>query len=265
MFQLFPNDTYDTDPATPRRFMDRLFLGSRWYFAVGYYLEILRARRVAIKNLYNDEAWSQSSNRIVKLIEGCGGRLHLSGIDNVGSLKEPVVFISNHMSMLETFVFPSIIAPLRPVTYVVKESLVKHSAFGPVMRSRNPIVVLRKNAREDLTIVLEKGQELLRSGTSIIIFPQSTRSEIFDPRTFNTLGIILARKAGVQVIPVAIKTDFWGNGSIFRDVGPVHREKPIYMHFDSSFPIVGSGKTEHLKILEFIKERLLFWGGRIRT
>ena len=157
MFQFFPNDTYDTDPATPRRFMDRLFLGSRWYFAVGYYLEILRSRGVAIKNLYNDEAWTQSSYRIVKLIEGCGGRLHLSGIGNIRSLKDPVVFISNHMSMLETFVFPSIIAPLMPVTYVVKESLVKHSAFGPVMRSRNPIVVLRKNAREDLTIVVKKG------------------------------------------------------------------------------------------------------------
>lgn len=36
----------------------------------------------------------------------------------------PVVFVSNHMSTLETFVFPCIIAPVMKVTFVVKDSLV---------------------------------------------------------------------------------------------------------------------------------------------
>jgi 1-acyl-sn-glycerol-3-phosphate acyltransferase len=264
MQPFFPGDTYDTDPETPRILMDRLFLGSRWYFALGYLAEILRSRGMAVKNLYTREEWAGSSLRIVRLIEGCGGRLHISGMDNIRSLKESVVFISNHMSILETFVFPSIIAPVMPVTYVVKESLVTQPLFGPVMRSRDPVVVQRKNPRKDLVTVLEKGPELLRSGTSIIIFPQSTRAETFDPETFNTLGIILAKKAGVPVVPVAIKTDFWGNGTIIKDLGPVRRDRPVHVKFGSPFRVTGTGKEDHQRIIDFIKGQFRVWGGKIR-
>jgi len=260
MEPLFTGSSYDTPEDKPRLLMDRLFLNSRWYFVGGYINEIVKARSLAVQGRYDREAWVESSYNVFKLIEGCGGRFHLRGLDNLPLDQGPVVFISNHMSTLETFVFPCIIAPLMEVTYVVKDSLVKHPLFGPVMRSRDPIVVGRTNPREDFQTVMTKGQELLNKGTSIIIFPQSTRTVEFIPEEFNSLGIKLARAAGVQVVPVAIKTDFWGNGKYLKDLGPVNRSKPIHMVFGRPFFIQGSGKEEHKQIIDFITGNLRQWG-----
>jgi len=262
--QYFTGDTYDTPGDACRWLMDRLFLGSRWFFVIGYIREIIRARSLAVKNAYDRGAWVESSHRILELIEGCGGRFHLRGLDNLRSLSGAVVFISNHMSVLETFVFPCIIAPHREVTFVVKESLVKHFLFGPVMRSRDPIVVSRKNPREDFEVVMNKGKDLLSKGISIIIFPQNTRTAEFDIEGFNSLGVKLAKASGVHVLPVAIKTDFWENGRFLKDIGPVSRHKPIHMVFGKPMQIVGRGKDEHRQIVEFIVDNLKQWGGKKR-
>ena len=256
----FSGSTYDTPAKTPRFLGDKLMLNSRWYFVGGYLNVIIKARALAVRGRYNKQAWIGSSFNTLKLVEGCGGRFHIAGLDNLRTCQGPVVFISNHMSTLETFIFPCLIAPVMDVTFVVKESLVKQSLFGPVMRSRNPVVVSRKNPREDFQTVMTKGQELLAKGTSIIIFPQSTRSAKFKPQDFNTLGIKLAKAAGVQIVPVAIKTDFWGNGKYLKDLGPVNRNQPVHMSFGQPLTIQGNGKEEHKQIVDFITRHLQQWG-----
>ena len=252
----FTGSTYDTPDDLPRRLGDRLALNTRWYFVGSYLKEVVNARSKAVKGIYDKPAWIKSSYTIVRLIEGCGGRFHLRGLDNLYKCKGPVVFISNHMSTLETFVFPCIIAPLMDVTFVVKRFLVKMPLFGHVMRSRNPIVVNRRNPREDFETVLDEGKKKLAEGVSIIIFPQGTRSVIFNPADFNSLGIKLAKAAGVQVVPVAIKTDFWGNGKYLKDLGRLNRDEPIWMAFGEPFTVQGNGKEDHQRVIEFIEKNL---------
>ena len=262
--EYFRGNSYDTPDSTSRMLMDRLFLGSRWFFVGGYISEIIRSRALALKNAYDRSVWADSSHRIFTLIEGCGGRFHLRGLDNLRSCSRPVVFVSNHMSTLETFVLPSIIAPLMEVTFIVKESLVRHFLFGPVMRARAPIVVKRKNPREDLQVVMSKGKEFLSRGISIIVFPQSTRNAVFKTEEFNSLGVKLAKAAGVDVLPISVKTDFWGNGKYLKDVGPVNRSKPIHMVFGKPIKIEGSGKDQHKQVVKFITENLRNWGAKIQ-
>ncbi|MEQ8199930.1 MAG: lysophospholipid acyltransferase family protein [Syntrophomonadaceae bacterium] len=250
---------YDTPAGQTRRWLDRLALNSRAYFVAGILGIINQARRAANRGQYGDAEWVGSSWAILRLIEGCGGRFHLRGLDNIAAGSEPVVFISNHMSTLETFVFPCLIEPYKHVTYVVKESLVTNPFFGPVMRSRDPIVVSRDNPKEDFRVVMDKGKKLLSQGYSIIVFPQSTRTTRFEPEHFNTLGIKLARAARVKVVPVAIKTDFWGNGRLVKDFGPIDRRKDIYMAFGEPMAIKGSGGEEHQMVIDFIRSHLQSW------
>ncbi|MDP4125715.1 MAG: lysophospholipid acyltransferase family protein [Bacillota bacterium] len=255
----FKKDSYHTKENTPRVFLDRLMLNTRLYFVSKYCSIVLKSRSLALKGQYDAEAWALSSYDVFRLIEGCGGRFHITGLENLHRCQGPVVFVSNHMSTLETMVFPCIIAPLMKVTFVVKDSLVKHPFFGPIMRSRNPIVVSRSNSREDFQTVIKMGQKLLSEGTSIIIFPQSTRTVEFLPKEFNSLGVKLARNAKVQVIPVAIKTDFWGNDKYLKDLGPINRRKPIYMAFGEPLSINGSGKEDNEFIINFISSHLEKW------
>lgn len=256
----FPEDRYDTPDDTPRAMGDRLLLNSRWWFYCKFMGIILKSRRYAVKGIYDDNLWAETSFEVFQRIEQAGGRFHIKGINNLRQNDEPLVLISNHMSTLETIIFPCIIVPFRPVTFVVKHELVKARVFGPIMRSRNPIVVGRKDPRRDLRAVMNGGQETLEKGISIVIFPQSTRQARFDPEKFNTLGVKLAGRAGVEVLPVAIKTDFWGNGKYIKDLGPLDRTKPIHMVFGEPLSVTGNGNQQHRQIIEFIESHLDRWG-----
>jgi 1-acyl-sn-glycerol-3-phosphate acyltransferase len=256
---LINQSTYNTDNNTPRSIYDRLLLSSRWYFFIKYVSVVFKSRKIALHGAYDTANWVSTSLDIFETIEACGGRFHITGLENIRNCQGPVVFVSNHMSTLETMIFPGIIAPIKEVTFVVKDSLVKHPLFGPIMRARNPIVVSRSDSREDLTIVMKQGLELLSKGMSVIIFPQSHRRVEFIPKEFNSLGVKLAKSANVQVIPVAIKTDFWGNGKFIKELGSINRKKPIYINFGKPLTIQGNGKEEHNKIIDFIVSNLELW------
>jgi 1-acyl-sn-glycerol-3-phosphate acyltransferase len=255
----FDSNSYHTPEKEHLSIIEKIRLNNRLYFTWKYGNIVFRTRKQAIRKLYDTKAWTDSSFYIFRFIEKTGVKFHITGMENIAKSPEPVLFISNHMSTLETMIFPCIIQPLREVTFVVKESLVKHPLFGDVMRSRNPIVVGRKDPRKDFEAVMNGGAEKLRSGISIIIFPQSTRSLEFRPEEFNSLGVKLAKKAGVKVVPVAIKTDYWGNGKWIKELGPINRHKPIYIKFGEPFSITGNGKIENQKIIDFIKSSLKEW------
>jgi 1-acyl-sn-glycerol-3-phosphate acyltransferase len=181
-------------------------------------------------------------------------------LENLKLVKGPVVFVGNHMSTLETMVLPFLIAQIMDVTFVVKDSLVKSWSFGPVIRSRDPIVVSRHNSRADLVTVMTRGHEILARGRSVAIFPQSTRRIEFRPEEFNSLGVKLASKAGVPVIPFALKTDFWRNGRLVKDLGPLDpKNRDVYFTFGKPLAVKGPGKEENKQIIEFIEGNLNRW------
>ena len=143
---------------------------------------------------------------------------------------------------------------------IVKDSLLTYPVFGHVMRSRNPIAVGRSNPREDLKAVMEGGKERLGNGVSLIIFPQTTRTPAFDPAEFNTLGVKLARRADVPVVPLALVTDAWGTGKRFKDFGKIDPSKAVHLAFGEPMRIEGRGEAEHEAIIEFIQGNLKAWG-----
>ncbi len=258
----FPDDCYETLADTPISIWSRLFGRCRWVFYVPYAGVVLKARSIAVRGAYDDDAWAVSSISVLRLIERHRGRFDVRGLDQLrnAASRGPFVFIANHMSTLETQVLPVLIVPFMPVTFVVKEKLVSGNMFGPVMRSRDPITVGRKNPREDLDAVLNGGAERLGRGISIIVFPQSTRSPVFRPEGFNTLGVKLAAKAAVPAIPVAIKSDFWGEEGLFRGFGPIRPERTVHIEFGAPITVEGRGKEQHLQIVDFIQSRLASWG-----
>jgi 1-acyl-sn-glycerol-3-phosphate acyltransferase len=251
-------DTYLTDPDKPRPF----FLRPVLTFYPQVYWIVRKNGRKALKGLYGGAEWAESSLAILLALENVGVRIEITGMDNIRRHEGPVVFIANHMSTLETFILPCIIQPVKETTFIVKQSLLTMPVFGPVMRSRDPVVVGRVNPREDLKTVLEEGSKKLAAGRSIVVFPQSTRSLDFKPDEFNTLGIKLALKAGVPVVPIALKTDAWGTGKIMKDFGRIDRSKKVHFAFGDPMAVEGRGADEHRKVLAFIGDNLAKWAVR---
>lgn len=225
-----------------------------------YVIDIVRHEgSLAVAGKYGGAEWAEGSLRTLRLLERCGVRFQIDGMDNIDRAEGPCVFIANHMSTLETFVLPCLIQPRKPVTFVVKDSLLKYPWFGPVLASRDPIVVHRQNPREDLAAVLEGGVERLNRGTSIIVFPQSTRSYRLDPALFNSIGIKLAKRAGRPVVPVALRSDAWKMGRFIKDFGGINPEAPVRFSFGAPMEVTGNGKAEHAAVCDFITGKLAQW------
>ncbi len=257
---LFPGASYDTPENVPHAFMDNLLLRSRWYFYWKNFGIFVRTGKCGQAGKLDGFNQTEYSNGNIKLIESIGGKIHLRGLDNIDKLNgQPAVIVANHMSLLETAIMHALIRPRIDFTFVIKRSLLNVKYFGDIMRSLEAIPVDRVNPREDFKAVLTEGKERLRRGKSIVLFPQATRSEAFIPENFNTIGIKLAKSAGVPVLPLALKTDFLGNGKLLRDMGPVRRKHEVYFEFAEPQMVTDSGKELHEKIIAFIQNRLQTW------
>jgi len=257
---VFVGGAYRTVPGD-RSLFARFFPSLGFYAWFAYF--VCRGSNSARRGHYGDADWSRNSLEVMHSLEAVGVQIEVTGAQHFSRLAGPCVFIGNHMSTLEAFVLPTIIQPLKRVAFVVKKSLVEYPIFGHLMRSRNPIVVGRTNPREDLKAVFEGGVERLQSGISIVVFPQKTRSALFDPAAFNSIGIKLAKRAQVPVIPLALKTDAWGNGTRLKDFGKIDPAKTVHFAFGEPLRVQGSGAAEHQQIVEFIRGNLVSWGGKV--
>lgn len=247
---IYTNGTYQTD------FKKRLFFTKicpsfvfYWKFIRIVFESGIKAKR----HEYDGNEWSRSSLNVLRALESAGVRFEIKGIEYIESVESPCVFIANHMSTLETMILPAIIQPIKDVTFVVKQSLLDYPLFKDVLGSRDPIAVSRKHPKEDFKTVMQGGVARLQAGRSIIVFPQTTRTLTIDPAQFNSIGIKLAKKAQVPVIPVGLVTDAWENGRYLKDFGRIDPSKKVMFIFGKPVWVQGHGNKEHAEILQFIR------------
>lgn len=219
----------------------------------------MNASKLAKRDELTDQQYEYASVEIMRAVEKVGGQIKVDNLDAVSTSEWPYVFVANHMSTLETMALPCLLLPKGPINFVVKESLLSYPVFGHVMRSQNPIIVGRENPRQDLVKVLEEGKRRLAQGYSVIIFPQRTRTKGFYPEQFNSIGVKLARRADRPIIPIAIKTDFWGSGKVIKELGKIDRHKKVRFHFGPPLQIKARGTETHQEIVSFIAEKIKTW------
>jgi 1-acyl-sn-glycerol-3-phosphate acyltransferase len=253
---------YVTPPTVPNliaRFFPSLYFYSQFIYNV--YTFGMAARR----GNYGELGWYQSSLNVLRALEKAGANIQITGLNVLSQIQGPCVIVANHMSTLETIILPGIVQPLKDCTFVVKRAIVEYPIFKHMMLSRDPIVVDRVNPREDLMRVLQEGSAHLKNGRSIIVFPQTTRTVTFDPAHFNTIGIKLAREAGVPIVPVAVRTDAWGIGKWIKEFGKVDVSLPVRIAFGQPLTIEGRGSTTHQAVIRYISDHLESWGCTVIT
>lgn len=236
---------------------------ARWWPSLYFYSRFLgvvfRASRGARSGGYDGGRWAESSLEVLRLLERIGLRISISGLQELSAFEGPCVIIGNHMSMMETLILPVMVQPLKPVTFVIKESLLSYPVFKHVMRSRDPVAVTRNNPRQDLKIVLEEGEKRLRKGVSIVVFPQTTRTSSFDPAQMSSIGVKLAKKTDVPIVPLALRTDAWTNGKYLKDFGKLNRERQVFFAFGPHLRVAGKGSEEQQLIADYIAGKLAEW------
>ncbi|HYG69733.1 MAG TPA: lysophospholipid acyltransferase family protein [Anaeromyxobacteraceae bacterium] len=113
----------------------------------------------------------------------------------------PLIFACNHESALDIW---ALVASLpRIVRFIAKIELFRMPVFGWYMRLGGHVPVDRTH-RANAVASLRKAGETVRAGTSLIVFPEGTRSKDGRVKPFKKGPFVVAYEAGVPVVPVAI-------------------------------------------------------------
>ncbi len=136
-----------------------------------------------------------------KLICLAGGiTVRLEGAENLSS-GQPYIFAANHQSQYDILALQGYL----PVDFrwLAKKELFKVPVWGPAMKLAGYIPIDRSHGRQAMKSLTEAAQRIA-DGTSVIIFPEGTRSTDGTLQPFKAGGMVLAIKSGVPLVPVAI-------------------------------------------------------------
>jgi len=129
-----------------------------------------------------------------------GVKVSVKGLSNV-DLTAPYIYMPNHQS---NFDIPVLLGHLTvQFRWLAKMELFKIPIFGRAMRKAGYISIDRNNrqsAFESLKVAADK----IKSGISVLIFPEGTRSLDGRIRPFKKGGFVLAIDSGVPIVPVVI-------------------------------------------------------------
>ncbi len=251
------NDEYRSPPT-------RVGWFARWFPSLSFHCRflwiVLAASRLAKRGLYDDEAWQSSCTNIVRALERVGARFEVTGLNHVREATTPCLVVGNHISTLETVVLPELLRDLSPLTFVVFQRLLEVPVFKHVMRSRDPIAVRQISARDDFKAMLTGGVERIERGMSLIVFPEGDRMKTFERAKFNTIGVKLAVRTQVPIIPLAVQTHAWPMGGPFGYLGRIDPSQPVRIAFGPPILTTDRGAAAQDAIIAFIEAKLAEWG-----
>ncbi|MDD3618071.1 MAG: lysophospholipid acyltransferase family protein [Desulfobulbaceae bacterium] len=162
-------------------------------FSILAWTDAVLIRRSAAKVQVYPRVWARLLCRLA------GVRVRLTGMENLQP-DRTYIYVGNHASQFDIFSFQGHF-PL-DFRWVAKKELFRIPVFGPAMRRAGLIPIDRARGREALKS-LHQAAERISAGTSVLIFPEGTRSTSGELQPFKTGAISLALKAGVPVVPVA--------------------------------------------------------------
>jgi 1-acyl-sn-glycerol-3-phosphate acyltransferase len=128
----------------------------------------------------------------------CGLGYVVEGRGNLPS--SPCVVLLKHQSAWETFA-QTVVFPAQ--TWVLKRELMWVPFLGWALAALKPIPIDRSAHRSALEQIVELGGARLREGLWVMVFPEGTRVAPGQQRRYGLGGAILAKSAGVPVVPVA--------------------------------------------------------------
>jgi len=251
---------YETPPENRRAKPARVSGINSVRYAFTILSIIRRCSTRYLRGKFDYDAWADICSSSISFAEKLGATVSLEGFETRAAYDGPVVYVSNHMSTLETMIYPTVLNAFGKLAIIVKKSLGDIPIVGAAHRAVGAIEVTRKNPREDLVTVLEQGAERIAGGSSVLLFPQGTRQAVFEAKRFNTLGAKLAERAKVPVVPIAVQTDFLRTGKLIKDFGPVDPSRPIRIACGPVIPPDVGAKKAHEQCVAFIGGKIREWG-----
>ena len=149
-------------------------------------------------HFYAAVPWSKIILRV------CGVKIKVVGLENVKN-HVPYIYMTNHQSYFDIFALLAFVPS--DFKFIMKQELMKIPILGFTMRKAGYISIDREDPRRAVRSLNEAARRI-KNGTSVVIFPEGTRSPDGVLQSFRPGGFHLALKSGCEIVPVAISGSF---------------------------------------------------------
>ncbi|MDQ6960909.1 MAG: lysophospholipid acyltransferase family protein [Mariprofundaceae bacterium] len=165
---------------------------------------------------YCASIWSDMVQWLLRVI--CQVHVHIEGKENLPTGSS--VVLVNHQSALETALMPRIVPSF---VWVLKRELLFIPIFGWSLIALQAIAIWRAKGSKAMKQVMIQGKQFLSNGRWVVIFPEGTRVAIGEKKDFRAGGVLLAKAAEVNIVPVAHNSGLcWPRKSFMKYPGHVY-------------------------------------------
>jgi 1-acyl-sn-glycerol-3-phosphate acyltransferase len=195
----------------------------------------------------DDETMYRFGARGVRLALWVGGvRLTMEGRERLRA-GETYIFMANHVSNVDPL---ALIACLPRIAGPTKHTVFRIPVLGPAMKMVGFIPVVRGTSQAAAAV--EAGAQALRSGRSLFVHPEGTRSATGQMLPFRRGVFVMALRAGVPVVPVTII----GSRDIMRKGDPRIHPGQVRLVIHEPIPTAGLSKEERFKLADRVRQAI---------
>lgn len=134
-----------------------------------------------------------------KVISKTKSTVTVTGLERIPD--GPVLFVANHQGLFDILLLLGYLD--KPVGFIAKKEIEKLPIINSWMKELKCVFIDRSNRRAALQVI-DDGINSLKSGQSMVIFPEGTRGNGREIETFKPGSLRLGTRAEVPIVPLAI-------------------------------------------------------------
>lgn len=174
-------------------------------------------------------------------------KLRLEGRKNI-PWNRPVVLVSNHRSQVDILALYKL---RRPFKWTSKAENFKLPFVGMVLTLTNSIKIHRESLRSGSKFIARAEAEM-KKGSSILLFPEGTRSKTNTMRPFKEGAFLLAKRTGSPIIPIVLT----GSENTFPHSNWVMGMARIHIRVLEEIPVQTVNELEVKDLMEVIRKAM---------
>jgi 1-acyl-sn-glycerol-3-phosphate acyltransferase len=191
-----------------------------------------------------ERAWARA------LLAVSGVKVRVEGLEKI-TKDGSYVFVSNHLSYMDTPVALANI-PVR-FRFLAKRGLFQIPFLGWHLGRAGHIRVPREDARAAVKTMTLAAQVVRQEGVSLLIFPEGGRSRTGEMRDFKEGAAYIAIKAGVPLVPIALK----GTREVLPFGSGTVRTGTVSMRVGDPIPTNQAAPHDRVRLTEELRHRII--------